>query len=70
MRAKIIQVLQAKAPQQLSVGFIQGHYEASNPPRLLDEKQLRDIMIELSSPLTGFVGRKESDRFYFLRPFQ
>jgi hypothetical protein len=58
-----------------TVGFSQLHgvYVYSNPPQpLLSREQLRDILIELSSPLTGYLGRDEasdweSDRFYFLR---
>nr|WP_017721682.1 DUF1802 family protein [Oscillatoria sp. PCC 10802] len=58
-----------------SVGFSQLHgvYVYSNPPQpLLSREQLRDILIEISSPLTGYLGRVrasdwESDRFYFLR---
>ncbi len=58
-----------------TVGFSQLHgvYVYSNPPQpLLSREQLRDILIELSSPLTGYLGRDEasdweSDCFYFLR---
>jgi hypothetical protein len=58
-----------------SVCFSQLHgvYVYSNPPQpLLSREQLRDILIELSSPLTGYLGRDEasdweSDHFYFLR---
>jgi hypothetical protein len=68
VRSRIVQLLQTKAPQPLEIGFIWGNYEALNPPRSLTQEELRDILIELSSPLTGFIGRKDSDRFYFLRP--
>ena len=50
-----------------------GIYVYSNPPQpLLSREELRDILIELSSPLTGYLGRVrasdwESDHFYFLR---
>ena len=37
---------------------------------LLEEK-VRDLLIELSSPLTGYLGRvDESDQFYFLRELE
>lgn len=68
VRSRIVQLIQSKAPQALGVETIWGAYEFSNPPRSLNSEQLKDILIELSSPLTGFIGRKEGDRFYFLRP--
>jgi hypothetical protein len=70
VRSKIVQLLQNQAPHDFGVDFIWGAYQASNPPRSLNQEQLKEILIELSSPLTGFIGRKDSDRFYFLRPFQ
>lgn len=47
------------------------HYNATHNPRLNDEV-VYDLLIELSSPLTGYLGRIKSsdwksDRFYFLR---
>ncbi|MBC6434149.1 DUF1802 family protein [Nostoc sp. HG1] len=47
------------------------HYNATHNPRLNDE-DVHDLLIELSSPLTGYLGRIKSsnlnsDRFYFLR---
>lgn len=43
----------------------------SDPPKPLTPDQLKDILIELSSPLTGYLGRQKgedgSDRFYYLR---
>ncbi|HBL57278.1 MAG TPA: DUF1802 domain-containing protein [Cyanobacteria bacterium UBA8803] len=43
-------------------------YVVSSPPQPLTAQQLSYILIELSSPLTGYLGRNEdSDRFYFLR---
>lgn len=47
-------------------------YLYSNPPEHLGCEELRDILIELSSPLTGYLGREKDsdwrgDRFYFLR---
>jgi hypothetical protein len=67
VRSRIVQLLQTKAPQELGTDFIWGAYESSHPPRSLEKEQLKEILIELSSPLTGFIGRKDSDRFYFLR---
>ena len=47
-------------------------YLYDHPPQNLEDKELYDILIELSSPLTGYLGRiKEDfwkrDRFYYLR---
>ena len=58
-----------------SVDFnqLQGAYGISNPPPpFLNREQLHSILLELSSPLTGYLGCAEghdmySDRFYFLR---
>jgi hypothetical protein len=46
----------------------------SEPPRQCSEEELYEILLELSSPLTGYVGRVKgddwkADRFYFLRSF-
>jgi hypothetical protein len=55
-----------------TVEAIHGLYTASPPPQPLTLEEMHEILIELSSPLTGYLGRikgKEwrSDRFYFLR---
>jgi hypothetical protein len=46
-------------------------YIYSNPLQPLNREQFTHILIELSSPLTGYLGREKasdgSDRFYFLR---
>lgn len=56
------------------IGFerFSGVLDASNPSQLLKDRELHDILIELSSPLTGYLGRIKcdtwrGDRFYFLR---
>ncbi|MBE9000178.1 DUF1802 family protein [Nostoc sp. LEGE 12447] len=54
-----------------TVTEIRVHYNATHNPRLNDEV-VHDLLIELSSPLTGYLGRiKGSDwngnHFYFLR---
>lgn len=37
----------------------------------LSEEKVRDLLIELSSPLTGYLGRvDETDQFYFLRELE
>jgi len=57
---------------EVEVGQIYGAYIGSSPPKPLMPNELRDILIELSSPLTGYLGRSKGnelnrDRFYFLR---
>ncbi|MGK7891448.1 MAG: DUF1802 family protein [Leptolyngbyaceae cyanobacterium] len=46
-------------------------YLVSKPPQKLTRQEFHEILLELSSPLTGYLGRKKSDdgsdRFYFLR---
>ncbi|MCL1463907.1 DUF1802 family protein [Argonema galeatum] len=56
-----------------SVDALHGAYcFGSNPLRPLQPEELHEILVELSSPLTGYLGRKKgshwrSDRFYYLR---
>ncbi|MCF2148817.1 DUF1802 family protein [Desmonostoc muscorum LEGE 12446] len=57
--------------QNFTVTEIRVHYNATHNPKLTDEI-VHDLLIELSSPLTGYLGRIKgsdwkSDRFYFLR---
>ncbi|MBN3874662.1 DUF1802 family protein [Nostoc sp. JL33] len=64
--------------QSFTVTEIRVHYNVTHNPRLTDET-VHDLLIELSSPLTGYLGRiKDSNwnsvgvasrrhRFYFLR---
>jgi len=57
---------------EVEVGQIYGAYIGSSPPKPLMPNELHDILIELSSPLTGYLGRSKEndsnrDRFYFLR---
>lgn len=54
---------------------IRTHYNAvfaKEPTSKLDDLKVHHLLVELSSPLTGYLGRKEGDnwkseRFYFLR---
>lgn len=55
-----------------SVSALHGAYSISNPPQVLKTKEMHEILIELSSPLNGYLGRIkgtdwQSDKFYFLR---
>ncbi len=58
--------------EQAGVEGLHGAYAHSNPPTPLQPQELYEILIELSSPLTGYLGRNkgvdwQNDRFYFLR---
>ncbi|GAX42448.1 hypothetical protein NIES4075_34490 [Tolypothrix sp. NIES-4075] len=58
--------------EAVEVATLYGAYGYSNPPQSLTREQMHEILIELSSPLTGYLGRTKgndwrSDRFYFLR---
>ncbi len=76
VRSHVISILKTyqenTGSEQASVDALSGAYSMSNPPKQLSREELHEILIELSSPLTGFLGRiKEDDwrrdRFYFLR---
>jgi hypothetical protein len=58
--------------QRPSVDVLSGAYSMSNPPKKLSPEELHEMLVELSSPLTGYAGRIKGenlgrDRFYFLR---
>jgi hypothetical protein len=63
--------LHVKNAEDVGIERFCGFYDASNPPRDLSERELHELLIELSSPLTGYLGRRKGsdgiDRFYFLR---
>ncbi|BAZ53729.1 hypothetical protein NIES4103_64120 [Nostoc sp. NIES-4103] len=76
LRSHIIQLvhnyLQNSGIKAAGVEALHGAYFGSNPPKPLETEQMHEILIELSSPLTGYLGRTKgsdwrSDRFYFLR---
>jgi hypothetical protein len=76
LRSHVISILKKyhenSGSEQASVDALSGAYSMSKPPKQLSREELHEILIELSSPLTGFLGRiKEDDwrrdRFYFLR---
>jgi Domain of unknown function (DUF1802) len=71
LRSHIIQ-LAKNANKTVGIDYLCGVYDASNPIQSLSDKELHEILIELSSPLTGYLGREKGsdwrgDRFYFLR---
>ncbi|MEG4070397.1 DUF1802 family protein [Microcoleus sp. Pol11C2] len=58
--------------EQASVDALSGAYSMSSPPKKLSREELHEMLVELSSPLTGYAGRIKGeslgrDRFYFLR---
>jgi hypothetical protein len=75
LRSYIVQLvknyLEKTGFERVSVHALHGAYAISNPPQPLKPEALHEILVELSSPLTGYLGRNKgrdgSDRFYFLR---
>ncbi|MEH1815339.1 MAG: DUF1802 family protein [Nostoc sp.] len=78
LRSHIIELvknyLQNSGAESAGVDALHGAYFGSHPPQPLKTVEMHEILIELSSPLTGYLGRIKgsnwnSDRFYFLRNF-
>ncbi|MEE3717989.1 DUF1802 family protein [Tumidithrix elongata RA019] len=76
LRSHIVQTvkmcLEKFNSSSVDLDALSGAYHFSNPPKNLSKEELRDILIELSSPLAGYLGRvdeneRKCDRFYFLR---
>ncbi|NEO18884.1 MULTISPECIES: DUF1802 family protein [unclassified Moorena] len=76
LRSHIVQLVKKLIDDRdnhtVGVEMIYGAYNFSNPPQSLTQPELHEILIELSSPLTGYLGRiketdSKSDCFYFLR---
>jgi hypothetical protein len=78
LRSHIIQLLKNHSQRsrkdsiKIKVESLHAIYVNFNPPQDLDDRELYNILIELSSPLTGYLGRiKEDDwkkdQFYYLR---
>ena len=76
LRSHLVQLvknyLQNTGLDNAGVETLHGAYFGSNPPQPLKTEEMHDILIELSSPLAGYLGRIKgsdwrSDRFYFLR---
>jgi len=76
LRSHIVQLvkdyLEKTGFERVSVHALHGAYAISNPPQPLQPEALHEILVELSSPLTGYLGRIKGDdwgrdRFYFLR---
>ncbi|MHC5734058.1 DUF1802 family protein [Nostoc sp.] len=76
LRSHIIQLvknyLENSGIESAGVEALHGAYFGSHPPQRIQTPEMHEILIELSSPLTGYLGRIKgsdwkSDRFYFLR---
>ena len=76
LRSYIIQLvknyLQNSGIESAGVDALHGAYFGSNPPQPLKPGEMYEILIELSSPLTGYLGRiksndRKTDKFYYLR---
>ncbi|MBD2740067.1 DUF1802 family protein [Coleofasciculus sp. FACHB-1120] len=75
LRSHLIQLLkkhlETTGEETVAIDALHVAYLYSSPPQPLKREEMHDILIELSSPLTGYLGRKKggdgSDRFYFLR---
>lgn len=78
LRSHIVQLvrnhLEKTGDENASVNDLYVAYVYSNQPQELvpEKEKMYEILIELSSPLTGYLGRNKgsdwrSDRFYFLR---
>ncbi|WP_434687423.1 DUF1802 family protein [Pseudanabaena minima] len=71
LRSHIVN-LAKKANKEFGIEYLSGVYDNSDYPDSLEEKELYEILIELSSPLAGYLGRvkgngENGDRFYYLR---
>ncbi|MEH1979509.1 MAG: DUF1802 family protein [Nostoc sp.] len=76
LRSHIVQLvknyLENSGIESTGVESLHGAYFGSHPPQPIKPAEMHEILIELSSPLTGYLGRIKdsdwkSDRFYFLR---
>lgn len=74
LRANVIQIVKKYQENtkvnEVNVGNVSGAYNY-NSASYLSYDELKEMMIELASPLAGYLGRvKGTDRFYFLRELQ
>lgn len=76
LRSHLVQLvknyLQNSNMDSTGVDALHGAYCGPNPAQRLNTEEMHDILIELSSPLTGYLGRIKgkdwkNDKFYFLR---
>ena len=76
LRSHVVQTvkkcLETFNSSNIDLDSLLGAYHFFNPPQPLSRDELRDLLIELSSPLAGYLGRvkgdeEKGDRFYYLR---
>ena len=73
LRSHIVNLVKNNHEEKVGVETLFGAYPYSDPPKPIREREeLKDLLIELSSPLAGYLGRveengKKCDRFYYLR---
>lgn len=73
IRSKIINLV--KTLKETNLDQLEGAYKVNTHNCPLTKEQLSEILIELSSPLMGYLGREKganinSDRFYFVRDLE
>jgi hypothetical protein len=61
LRSHLIQLVKKQientGDENVGVDNLHGAYVYSNPPQPLKREEMHEILIELSSPLTGYLGR-------------
>lgn len=76
VRSRLVGIVKSylENTQQTAVGVeaLHGAYVTSNPTQTLSVEEMHELLIELASPLCGYLGRQKGghwrrDRFYFLR---
>ena len=78
LRAQIVgqvrHYLEDAKAEDASVDSLHAVYIVSKPKNALSRQEFYEILVELSSPLTGHLGRRKDkdgrDHFYFLRELQ
>ncbi len=75
IRSRVIESVKALkegGDDRVSASTVRTHFNAIQPDKLGSPEEAHDILVELSSPLTGYLGKIkgetwQADRFYFLR---
>ena len=68
-----MQLIKNASMDKVGIEYLRGAYDASKPPKpIFSSQEFHEILIELSSPLAGYLGRDKGnggtgDRFYYLR---
>jgi hypothetical protein len=67
LRSNIVDLIQNSGEDDRSVEALVAVYNSKNPEKKMSKENFRDILIELSSPVAGYLGQNEHNEFYFLR---